>query len=108
MTKKTDTTQLLGVKLSEAPRRFIPFGDRVLLERAKAEEVTAGGILLPVTAEGSEKVNVSIVRAVGADTSVVQPGDWVMHLPYAVEEVTINGQQFAVCRTEDLLGKLEE
>lgn len=101
-------TKLLGVSVKEAPRRFRPLADRVLLERAKAEEVTAGGIILPVNADNSEKINVSVVRAVGPDVTVVKQGDWVTHLPYATEELTINGQQFGVARQEDILGVLEE
>lgn len=104
--KTASETRLLGISLKQAPRTFQPFGDRVLLERAKADEVTAGGIILPANADGSEKINVSVVRAIGDAVTTVAVGDWVMHLPYATESVAINGSDFGVCRVDDLLGRL--
>lgn len=112
MKHTNEATLLLGVSIKDAPRRFRPLGDRLLLERAKPEEVTAGGILLPVGADNSEKIHVSIVRALGpqvdGDEIGVAVGSWVTHLPYATETVTINGQEFGVCRVDDILGVLEQ
>ena len=54
-----------------------PLSDRVLIEPAKAEEVTAGGIIIPDSAK--EKPLKGTVRAVGCGTKdeemVVKAGD---------------------------------
>jgi co-chaperonin GroES (HSP10) len=103
---KTETVPI-GAKLADAPRTFRPFGSRLLLERVKAVEVTAGGIILPKSKDDAERLFISIVRAVGPDVKNVQEKAWVVHLPYACEQIVINGHPFEVAQEEDILGVLE-
>jgi co-chaperonin GroES (HSP10) len=100
-------TKPVAAALKDAPKVFSPFGDRILLQRVKPEEVTAGGIFLPKSREENDKLFVSVVIVVGPDVDGIRPGDWVVHLPYACEQIVINGHQFEVARQEDLLGGLE-
>ena len=62
-----------------------PLSDRVLIEPAAAEEITAGGIIIPDSAK--EKPLKGIVKAVGSGTKdeamVVKEGDLVLYGKYA-------------------------
>lgn len=91
-----------------------PLDDRVLVKRLDAEEKTAGGILLPDTAQ--EKPQRGKVIAVGdgkrldnGDRSelTVQIGDVVLFGKYAGTEIKIEGDEHSIMRESELLGVLE-
>ena len=42
----------MAKKASTSGTRIVPLGDRVVLKRAEAESTTAGGIVLPDSAQG--------------------------------------------------------
>ncbi len=87
-----------------------PLGDRVLVEIAAKEEKTAGGILLPDTAQ--EKSLVGKVAAVGAGVRndkgervapEVQVGDRVLYSKYAGTEVKLDGVDYLLLTERDIL-----
>jgi len=100
-------TKPIGAQLADAPRSFRPLGDRLLLERVKPQEITAGGIHLPKSEGQAEKLFLSVVREVGPDVKEIKPGTWVVHLPYACEQIILNGHAFEVAHDDDILGVLE-
>ena len=90
-----------------------PLADRVVVEPAEAEEVTAGGIILPDTAQ--EKPQQGKVVAVGpgkvSDSgTLVEPtlktGDSVLYGKYSGTEVTIDGTEYSIMRESDILAIL--
>ena len=90
-----------------------PLADRVVIEPAEAEEVSAGGIILPDTAQ--EKPQQGKVVAVGpgkvsdAGTLVeqtVKKGDNVLYGKYSGTEVTIDGTEYSIMRESDILAVL--
>ena len=90
-----------------------PLADRVVIEPAEAEEVSAGGIILPDTAQ--EKPQQGKVVAVGpgkvsdAGTlieSAVKKGDTVLYGKYSGTEVTIDGTEYSIMRERDILAVL--
>ena len=90
-----------------------PLADRVVIEPAEAEEVSAGGIILPDTAQ--EKPQQGKVVAVGpgkvsdAGTlieSAVKKGDTVLYGKYSGTEVTIDGTEYSIMRESDILAIL--
>ena len=90
-----------------------PLADRVIIEPAEAEEVSAGGIILPDTAQ--EKPQQGKVVAVGpgkvsdAGTlieSAVKKGDTVLYGKYSGTEVTIDGTEYSIMRESDILAVL--
>ena len=94
-----------------APLYLRPLHDKVVVERAKAEKQTPGGIIIPDQAQ--EKSLEVTVRAVGPGRVLddgkilplsVKPGD-VVYLPskYAGTEVTIEGRKLVVVREEEIL-----
>ena len=90
-----------------------PLADRVVIEPTEAEEVSAGGIILPDTAQ--EKPQQGKVVAVGpgkvsdAGTlieSAVKKGDTVLYGKYSGTEVTIDGTEYSIMRESDILAVL--
>lgn len=94
--------------LAQAPKRFRPKFDRVMLKRADPDEVTAGGILLPSSKEKKEQMQVAVILEVGPDVTQFKRHEWVVYLPYAGEIVEVSGNEFVIIREEDILGVLEE
>lgn len=81
-----------------------PIADRVLVEPAAAEEKTAGGIIIPDTAQ--EKPQKGKIVAVGNgkpdEPMTVKAGDTVLYGKYAGTEVTIEGKDYLIMRESDL------
>jgi chaperonin GroES len=82
-----------------------PLADRVLIERAAAEEKTASGIIIPDTAK--EKPQRGTVVAVGPgkkdEPTTVSVGDSVLYGKYAGTEINIEGSDYLIMRESDLL-----
>jgi chaperonin GroES len=90
-----------------------PLDDRVVLKILDAEETSAGGILLPDSAQ--EKPQQGKVTAVGAgmrtkDGKRVKPdvkkGDIVLFGKYAGSDVNVSGEEFKILRESEILAKL--
>ena len=91
-----------------------PLGDRVLVKRLEAEEKTAGGILLPDSAQ--EKPKEGKVISVGEGKQLedgtrtkftVKKGDRVLFTSYAGTDVKIDGEEYMIMREDDILGVIE-
>ncbi|MEN6364153.1 MAG: co-chaperone GroES [Rectinema sp.] len=84
-----------------------PLGDRVLIKIKESETKTAGGIIIPQTAQ--EKTQTGIVVAVGTDTEVikVKEGDEVMYDKYAGTQIKIAGIEHLIVKMQDVLAILQ-
>jgi chaperonin GroES len=91
-----------------------PLGEKVLVKRLKAEETTAGGIVLPDTAK--EKPKRGTVLGVGEgrllDTGErkalqVKKGDQVLFSSYAGTEVKVEGEEMIIMDENDILAVLD-
>jgi chaperonin GroES len=87
-----------------------PLDDRIVIEQSTAEEVTAGGIVLPDSAQ--EKPQRGKVVAAGPGKLLdsgergamdVQVGDQVFYAKYSGTNVEINGDEFVILRESDVL-----
>ncbi len=94
--------------------KFRPLHDRVLVKRVEQEEKTAGGIIIPDTAQ--EKPSEGKIVAVGSgarrdDGTVialdVKAGDNVLFGKWSGTEVTVNGDDLLIMKESDLLGVIE-
>ena len=90
--------------------RLVPLGEKVVVKRLDAEEVTAGGIVLPDTAQ--EKPRQGRVLSVGdgrllADGSraahQVAEGDRVLFTDYAGTEVVVDGKELLIMDEHEIL-----
>ncbi len=81
-----------------------PLADRVVIEPAKAETTTKGGIIIPDTAK--EKPQKGTVKAVGPgkkdEPMMVQVGDTVLYGKYAGTELTVDGNDYLIMRESDI------
>jgi chaperonin GroES len=93
---------------------FRPLHDRILVERIEAETKTAGGIIIPDSAQ--EKPMQGKVRAVGAgarDESGklvpldVKAGDTILFGKWSGTEVKIDGKELLIMKESDVLGIVE-
>jgi chaperonin GroES len=91
-----------------------PLHDRIIIEAASKEDRTAGGIILPDSAQ--EKPQRGTVVAVGPgkrlDSGTLAPvdvktGDTVLYGKYAGTEVSVGGKDYVILRAEDVLAVLE-
>jgi chaperonin GroES len=92
-----------------------PLEDRVVLKVLDAEEVSAGGIVLPDTAK--EKPQRGKVTAVGTGKTTkdgkriapdVKKGDTVLFGKYAGSDVKVGGEDFKILRESEILARVEE
>jgi chaperonin GroES len=89
-----------------------PLDDRVVIEVMEAEEVTAGGIVLPGSAQ--EKPQRGKITAVGAGRLLdggkraalsVKKGDEVIFGKYAGTDVTVSGKDYKIMRENEILAR---
>ena len=93
---------------------YRPLHDRVLVRRVEAEAKTAGGIIIPDTAQ--EKPQEGEVVAVGsgtrADDGTVTPldvkaGDKILFGKWSGTEVKVDGEDLIIMKETDILGVVE-
>jgi len=91
-----------------------PLHDRIIVEAAAKEEKTAGGIILPDTAQ--EKPQRGKVLAVGPGKRLdsgqlaavdVKEGDTVLYGKYSGTEVNVDGKDYIILRADDVLGVID-
>jgi len=91
-----------------------PLGDRVLVEPVEEKETKKGGIIIPDTAK--EKPTEGIVRALGTGKTddegkklpfEVKVGDRVLVSKYGGTEIKLDGKEFKILNSDDILGVIE-
>jgi chaperonin GroES len=84
-----------------------PLADRVLVKLEKSETKSAGGIIIPDTAQ--EKTQIGAVVDVGDDKDVikVKAGQKVMYDKYAGTQVKIGGEDHLILKMSDILAIIE-
>ncbi len=92
-----------------------PLGDRIIAKPTEAEEVTAGGIVLPDTAK--EKPQQGKVIAVGPGKLLdsgktvpmeVKEGDVIYYAKYGGTEVKLGADEYVILRQDDVLAVVEK
>ena len=86
-----------------------PLADRVMVKLEKNEAKTAGGIIIPDTAQ--EKTQQGTVVAVGPGTEkdviTVKNGDKVMYDKYAGTQIKVDGEEHLILRMADIIAIVE-
>jgi len=94
--------------------KFRPLGDRVVVKRVQEDVKTAGGIIIPDTAQ--EKPQEGEVIAVGPGArdekgERIQPevrvGDRILFGKWSGTEVKVDGQELLIMKESDIMGVLE-
>ena len=99
--------------MAKAAPKIRPLGEKVLIRRLEAEEVTRGGIVLPDTAK--EKPQKGTVLALGDGKLLddgtraefeVKKGDKVLFASYGGTEVKVGRQEYLLIDESDILAIL--
>jgi chaperonin GroES len=94
--------------------KFRPLHDRVVIRRLNAEEKSAGGIIIPDTAQ--EKPMEGEVVAVGPGArneqgQIVAPdvkaGDSILFGKWSGTEVKLDGEELLIMKESDIMGIIE-
>jgi chaperonin GroES len=94
--------------------KFRPLGDRVVVKRVQEDIKTAGGIIIPDSAQ--EKPQEGEIVAVGPGArdekgeripAEVKVGDRILFGKWSGTEVKIDGQDLLIMKESDIMGVLE-
>ena len=94
--------------------KFRPLADRVVIKRVKEENKSAGGIIIPDTAQ--EKPQEGEVVAVGPGARnesgeriapEVKAGDRILFGKWSGTEVKVDGEELLIMKESDIMGVLE-
>ena len=94
--------------------KFRPLADRVVVRRIKDEQKSAGGIIIPDTAQ--EKAQEGVIVAVGPGAlndsgkripPEVKAGDFVLFGKWSGTEVKIDGDELLIMKESDISGIVE-
>jgi len=94
--------------------KFRPLGDRVVVKRVQEDTKTAGGIIIPDSAQ--EKPQEGEVVAVGPGgrddkgdriAPEVKVGDRILFGKWSGTEVKVDGQDLLIMKESDIMGVLE-
>jgi chaperonin GroES len=95
--------------------KFRPLHDRIVIKRVDAEAKSAGGIIIPDTAqEKPQKGEVIAVGPGGRDESGklipidLKAGDRVLFGKWSGTEVKIDDQEYLIMKESDIMGVLVE
>ena len=94
--------------------KFRPLGDRVVVKRVQEETKSAGGIIIPDSAQ--EKPQEGEIVAVGPGgrdergeriAPEVKTGDRILFGKWSGTEVKVDGQDLLIMKESDIMGVLE-
>jgi chaperonin GroES len=85
--------------------KVTPLHDRVIVKPAKAEEKSAGGIIIPDTAKEKPQRGTVIAAGPGKkdEPVTVKVGDTVLYGKYAGTEIQLDGDDLLIMRESDIL-----
>ena len=93
---------------------FRPLHDRVVVKRITAEEKTAGGIIIPDTAQEKPMEGEIVAAGPGARNEQgqlvaldVKAGDRVLFGKWSGTEVKLNGEELLIMKESDIMGIVE-
>ena len=85
--------------------KFKPLHDRVVVKRIDSDEKSAGGIIIPDTAQ--EKPQKGMIVAVGKGTKEnplsVKVGDSVLYGKYSGTDLKYDGKDYLIMKESDIL-----
>jgi len=90
---------------------FRPLHDRVLVRRVEAEAKTAGGIIIPATAQEKPQEGEVVAAGAGAKSEEgkitpldVKAGDKILFGKWSGTEVKLDGEDLIIMKESDILG----
>jgi chaperonin GroES len=101
--------------MKKTSKKIRPLSDRVVVEPREVETKTAGGIVIPDTADKDKPIQGTII-AIGNGRYVdgkmvplqVKVGDQVLFGKYSGTNIKLDEAEYLVMREEDIMGVVEE
>ena len=94
-----------------AKTKFRPLHDRVVVRRVRSEEKTAGGIIIPDTAQEKPQEGEIIAAGPGARDEAgklipidLKTGDRVLFGKWSGTEVKLDGVDYLIMKESDIMG----
>jgi len=94
--------------------KFRPLHDRVLVRRVESDEKTAGGIIIPDTAQEKPQEGEIVAVGPGARDETgkqtppdVKKGDRILFGKWSGTEVKIDGEELLIMKESDVMGVIE-
>ena len=94
--------------------KFRPLHDRVVVRRLEAEEKTAGGIIIPDTAQEKPMEGEVVAAGPGARNEQgqivaleVKAGDRILFGKWSGTEVKLDGEELLIMKESDVMGIIE-
>ena len=94
--------------------KFRPLGDRVVVRRVKEDQKTAGGIIIPDTAQEKPMEGEVIAVGPGARNEQgqlvaldVKAGDRILFGKWSGTEVKLDGEELLIMKESDIMGIIE-
>ena len=91
-----------------------PLGDKILVKRLEAQEITKGGIVLPDSAKEKPKEDKVIdvgpgkVADDGSRSKMqLKKGDRILFTSYAGTEIKVDGEEYLIMSEDDVLAVVE-
>jgi chaperonin GroES len=103
-----------SAKKAKKSSKLQPLGDRIVVEREESLEKTAGGIVLPGSAQ--DKPSRGTVISVGDGRLLpdgtrsplqLKPGDRILFSTYGPDEIKLGEEEFLLMREDDVLAVIE-
>jgi len=86
---------------------FQPLGNRVLIKREEQTNTTASGIIIPDSAKEKPLEGKVIAVAKDAIEAGINEGDTVVFPKYGGTEITMDGIEYLIMSSEDILGVMK-
>ncbi|MEZ6057734.1 MAG: co-chaperone GroES [Planctomycetaceae bacterium] len=100
----------MAKKATSTGVRIVPLGDKVVIRRQESEAQTAGGIVLPDSAQNKQARGEVVAIGDGHTKDdgskiplTVKEGDRVIFSSYAGDEIKIGDQELVLLREGDIL-----
>lgn len=101
--------------MTKMSSKIRPLSDRVVVQPRETETQTAGGIVIPDTADKDKPIQ-GVVIAIGNGKFIegklqplqVKVGDKVLFGKYAGTNIKLDASEYLVMREEDIMGVLED
>ena len=101
--------------MAQTAHKVKPLHDRVLIRRLENAQTTAGGIIIPDTAQ--EKTQLGVIVAIGDGKTTaegtacplkVKSGDTVLFGKYAGTELKFDEDDYLILKEDEILGVIEK
>jgi chaperonin GroES len=86
---------------------FKPLGNRVLIQREEQATQTASGLYIPDSAKEKPLNGKVIAVGKGAIEAGISEGDTVIFPKFGGTEISIQGNEYLIMSSDDILGVLE-